>query len=103
LQEAGSRTPFGLRELTFLEERHQQPWAKDLKHLLHEMRVVTDAVRAQGLPHFATAQRQAFVAHYQELLADGHAATLPPERRPKQRVKQTLAQNLLERQWQRQW
>jgi len=33
LQEAGSCTPFTLRELTFLEEQYQQPLAKDLKHL----------------------------------------------------------------------
>jgi hypothetical protein len=101
LQEAGSCTPFGLRELTFLEEQYQRPWAKDLKHVLLEMKAATDASRTQSLPHLATAQRLAFVARYQELLAAGHAAHPPPERRPKQRgrMKLTPAQNLLERLW----
>jgi|SRR5689334_2901535 len=90
-----------LRELTFLEEQYEQAWARDLKHLLQEMKAATDVARMQGLPRLASAQRQAFVARYQELLATGHAANPPPERRPKQRgrVKQTPAQNLLERLW----
>lgn len=85
VQEAGSCTPFGLLELTFLEEQYQQPWAKDLKHVLQEMKAATDAARTEGLSHLATAQRQAFVARCQELLAARHAAHPPPERRPKQR------------------
>ena len=71
--EAGACTPFGLRELTFLEER-QQPWAKDLKHASREMKAATDAARTLGLPPLAMARRQAFVAHYHKLLAAGHAA-----------------------------
>jgi hypothetical protein len=79
LQEAGSCTPFGLRELTFLEEQEPQPWAKDRKHSLQKMKAATDAARTQGLPHLATAQCQALVAHSQELLAARHAAHPPPK------------------------
>jgi hypothetical protein len=43
LQEAGSCTPFGLLESAFLEEQYQQPWAKDLRHVLQEMSAATDA------------------------------------------------------------
>jgi transposase len=90
-----------LRELTFLEEQYHQTWARDLKHLLREMKVAVDAARAQGLPRLAVEHRQAFVARYRALLATGHAANPPPPRRPRQRgrVKQTPAQNLLERLW----
>ncbi len=90
-----------LRELTFVEEEYQQAWARDLKHLLREMKGAADVARAQGLSRLALEHRQAFVARYRALLATGHAANPPPERRPRQRgrVKQTQAQNLLERLW----
>jgi transposase len=88
-----------LRELTFFAEEYDQAWAADLKHLLQEMKQATDA--AHGLMRLAPARRHAYVARYRALLAAGHAANPPPERRPKQRgrVKQTPAQNLLERLW----
>ena len=87
-----------LRELTFVAEEYDQAWPADLKHLLQEMKQATDATRAHGLMRLAPARRHAFVARYRALLAAGHAANPPPERRPKQRgrVKQTLAQNLLD-------
>ncbi len=90
-----------LRELTFLQEQYGQTWAGDLKHLLQEMKGAADAARTQGLPRLAPAQRRTFVARYRAVLAAGHAANPPPQRRPRQRgrVKQTPAQNLLERLW----
>jgi transposase len=90
-----------LRELTFLEEQYEQAWAGDLKLLLQDMKCAVDAARTQGLGQLHPAERQAFVARYQDLLAAGHAAKPPPERRPKRRgrMKQTPAQNLLERLW----
>jgi transposase len=90
-----------LRELTFVEEQYQQPWAAEMKGLLLGMKAATEQTRAEGLPQLPTAIRQAFVTRYRALLAAGHAANPPPERRPRQRgrVKQTPAQNLLERLW----
>jgi transposase len=90
-----------LRELTFLEEHYQQPWAKALKALLREMKAAVEQARADGLHALPTAVREALVTRYRELLAAGHAANPPPERRPHQRgrVKQTPARNLLERLW----
>ncbi len=90
-----------LRELTFLEEQYQQPWATQLKALLREMKATTEQARADGLRQLSAATRAAFVTRYRALLAAGHAANPPPERRPRQRgrVKQTPAQNLLERLW----
>ena len=90
-----------LRELTFLEEQYQQPWAKELKDLLREMKAAVEQARAAGLRALPTAVREALVARYRALLAAGHAANPPPERRPRQRgrVKQSPACNLLERLW----
>jgi transposase len=93
-----------LRELTFLEEQYQQPWAKEMKALLLEMKTATEQARADGRPQLSVPTRAAFVTRYQAVLASGHAANPPPERRPRQRgrVKQSPAQNLLERLWLRQ-
>jgi transposase len=65
------------------------------------MKGAADAARTQGLPRLAPAQHQTFVARYRAVLAAGHAANPPPQRRPRQRgrVKQTPMQNLLERLW----
>ena len=41
-----------LRELTFVEEQYDQPWAKDLKALLLEMRAAAEQARAQGCRGF---------------------------------------------------
>jgi transposase len=90
-----------LRELTFLEEQYQQAWAKDLKALLREMKAAVEEARSQGLRSLSSPSRQVFVSRYRALLAAGHAANPPPERRPRQRgrVKQSPARNLLERLW----
>jgi transposase len=90
-----------LRELTFLEEEYHQPWAKSLKALFLEMKAAVDQARARRDQRLGDADRRAFVARYDDLLAAGLAANPPPERRPRQRgrVKQTPARNLLERLW----
>ena len=88
-----------LRELTFVEEQYQQPWARELKELLLEMRTAAEQARARGQPHLPTPQRAALVARYAQLLACGLATNPPPLRRPHQRgrLKQSPARNLLER------
>ena len=93
-----------LRELTFLEEQYQQTWAPELKGLLLEMKAATEQARAAGRRSLPAATRETFVTCYRAVLAAGHAANPPPERRPRQRgrVKQTPARNLLERLWLRQ-
>jgi hypothetical protein len=93
-----------VRELTFLEEQYQQPWATQMKALLLEMKTATEQARADGRTLLPATTRAAFVTQYQAVLATGHAANPPPERRPHQRgrVKQSPAQNLLERLWLRQ-
>lgn len=90
-----------LRELTFVEEQYEQPWAKGLKALLLAMRAATEQARAHGQTRLATPQRDTLVARYEQLLALGLAANPPPPRRPRQRgrVKQSPVRNLLERLW----
>jgi transposase len=90
-----------LRELTFVEEQYQQPWATDLKALLLEMRAATEQARAPGQACLPAAQRDALVAHYERLLALGLAANPPPRRGPRHRgrIKQSPTRNLLERLW----
>jgi transposase len=90
-----------LRELTFVEEQYHQAWAKDLKGLLLEIKAAVESARAQHVNHLPAALRQAFVARYEALLADGLAANPPPERRVRRRgrIKQSPARNLLERLW----
>ena len=88
-----------LRELTFLEEAYHQTWAKDLKGLLLAMKAAVEGARLRGEPALPEAERRAFVARYDKLLATGLAANPPPNRPPGQqgRVKQPPARNLLER------
>src|SRR5258706_404464 len=97
-----------LRELTFLEEQYQQPWAtemkallREMKALLREMKAAVERARSAGSRHLPPAVREAFVTRYRALLAAGHAANPPPERRPRQPgpVQQSPAQNLLQRLW----
>jgi transposase len=90
-----------LRELTFLEEEHHQPWAKELKGLLLAMKTAVEQARLRGDQRLPDLERRAFVARYEALMAAGLAANPPPQRRPGQRgrLKQAPARNLLERLW----
>jgi transposase len=89
------------RELTFVEEQEQQPWATELKEVLLEMKAAVAQARARGDQQLPEAERRPFVAHDADLLAAGRAANPPPapERPPGQRgrVKQSPACHLLER------
>jgi transposase len=90
-----------LRELTFLEEEYHQVWAKELKDLLREMKAATEQARAVGAPQLLPAERDRFVARYEDLLVLGLAANPPPPRlaQHRGRQKQSPARNLLERLW----
>jgi transposase len=90
-----------LRELTFLHEHYHQPWAKELKDLLREMKGAADQARADGVAQLPWATRKDFVARYDALLAAGLAANPPPARAPHQRgrLKQSPARNVIDRLW----
>ena len=91
-----------LRELTFVHEQYGQPWAKDLKDLLREMKASTDRARTAGAGHLPQGERDRLVARYEDFLAAGLAANPPPPARAPRhrgRIKQSPARNLLERLW----
>src|SRR5260370_29583370 len=71
-----------LRELTFLEEEYHQVWAKELKTLLLVMKAAVEQARSQGEQQLTAAARDAFVARYDELMADGLAPNPPPSPPP---------------------
>ena len=91
-----------LRELQFITERYQQPWAADLTALLLEMKQTVHAVRQQGLSRLTAERLQDFEARYAALVTQGLDANPPlprpaPPRKHRGRVKQTRAKNLLDR------
>jgi transposase len=95
-----------LRELTWVAEHLQQPWAQALKDLLLEMRAAVATARAAGAEHLVADQRAHLVARYHELLCEGvRANPLPPPppgpSKPGRR-KQPPARNLLDRLFQHQ-
>lgn len=90
-----------LRELTAIAEQGGQAWAGTLRALLVAMKRHVDHGRASGQTSGPPAARDAFVARYRALLADGYAANPPPQRAPdgprRGRLKQSKARNLLDR------
>lgn len=91
-----------LRELQFITERYQQPWASNLTTLLLEIKQAIHAAQQQGLVRLPTECLQDFEARYVALVAQGleanPAPSLPdPPLKHRGRVKQTPAKNLLDR------
>ena len=86
-----------MRELVFLFEQHQQPWAKDLHDLFLAMLQSVKDLKARDAPpkkcDFADWQQL-----YRKILRAGREANpLRPEQRTKKRSKQSKEQNLLDR------
>ena len=85
-----------LRELTAVAEQPGQAWATDLRATLLAMKA-----HVAGAGAAAGGVRDAFVARYRTLLADGYAANPPPTRLPegpqRGRLRQSTARNLLDR------
>jgi transposase len=69
-----------LRELTFVEERLGQAWARDMKTLLGEIKQAVDAARSGGAADVPADRQQAFVVRYRSILTAGYEANPPPER-----------------------
>jgi transposase len=88
-----------LRELAFVHEQYQQPWAEQLAQLLLEIKAAVDAV-PPGQPALPDTQVTAFAHRYDELLALGQQANPAPAEPPPRkrgRKKQTPPKNLLDR------
>jgi len=87
-----------LRELTFLEEEHEQRWAGRMKALLWEIEQAVRQERAVGATELAPERIEKFERRYGRLLKTGLGANPPPKRTGKRgRPRQSKAKNLLDR------
>ncbi len=88
-----------LRELTFVEEEHEQEWAGRMKALLWEIEEAIRKEAACGQTHLAPEKMEDFEVRYQELLEAGLASNPPPERTTgkRGRPKQSKGKNLVDR------
>ena len=91
-----------LRELRFIVERYEQPWAAEMMTLLVEAKTAVEAVQLEGDTALSLSSLTDFTQRYQILLDDGFKANPPPpvdDLAPKKRgrVKQSPPKNLLDR------
>jgi transposase len=87
-----------LRELTFVEEEHEQAWAGQMKALLSEIEEAVREEAASGGTRLSPETRDDFERRYQRVLKAGLAANPPPERTGKKgRPKQSKGKNLVDR------
>lgn len=89
-----------LRDLTFLIEEHRQPWARQMKELLLDMKAATEQARTEGRANLHPSEVADWHAQYQAVLLQGEAEQpreLSPPPQGKGRRKQSAARNLLDR------
>jgi len=91
-----------LRELKYIAEQYQQPWATEMSSLLVEIKDHIEEVKALGQQALSPENLQLFQARYQKLLETGLAAnpSIPPNPdspKSRGRPKQSPAKNLLDR------
>jgi transposase len=87
-----------LRELTFMDEEHQQEWAGRMKELLVEIEEAIREEAALGGACLASERVEDFEVRYQRLLKAGLKANPPPIRTGKRgRPKQSKGKNLVDR------
>ncbi|MGH2485628.1 MAG: IS66 family transposase [Ktedonobacterales bacterium] len=90
-----------LRELALVAEQDGQPWAAALADLLRGMDAAAHEWRTRRTTRLPAEERNAWIAQYHVLLAQGFAAQPPPPvlsppRRRRGRPKQSPAKNLLD-------
>jgi transposase/uncharacterized coiled-coil protein SlyX len=89
-----------LRELVYMEERYQQPWARDMILLLGWGKQWAEAAKTLGLSQLPPEMLRGFRLCYVRLIRAGQLANPPPDRGPRPRpgrTKRTEAGNLLHR------
>jgi transposase len=85
-----------LRELTAMEEQHQQLWAKPMRELLCEIKAAVESAKDVGHRHLHPLLECQFEARYAAILKAGYAANPPPEPTGKKgRPKQGPVRSLL--------
>jgi transposase len=86
-----------LRELEFIHQQYQQPWADKLANLLRDIHRTVEQTRP-GQDHLTDETLADFEQRYAALIADAERFNPPPERPPPgKRPKQTPPRNLLDR------
>lgn len=89
-----------LRELIFLEEQEEQPWATGMKRLLLNIKEQVDRKKREGAADLPEELERQFVAQYHQILQQGLQANPPPHSvifDKRGRKKQSKAKNLLDR------
>ena len=90
-----------LRELTFIEEQDEQPWATELKELLLTIKGAVDSAQEAGLGRLYRPLHNRFAAEYRRITKAGLRANPPPPapagrgKKKRGRKKQSLPRNLL--------
>ena len=91
-----------LRELLFIHERYQQPWADQMLKLLLEIKQAVEDAQLHQLAALSPSQITHFETRYDELIKLGLEANPPPSApdppvpRKRGRIKQSPAKNLLD-------
>ena len=67
-----------LRELTFIEEQYQQPWASESKELLLPVNAAVERAQQQGHRRLYRPERRRFAAAYRSIIKAGLAANPAP-------------------------
>lgn len=89
-----------LRELTFLQEQQQKPWAGEMKALLLEIKTAVDDAKRHGQTALPGQTQAAFSRRYDEIVSrevEADASESVPERGKRGRRKQSKSKNLLDR------
>ncbi len=90
-----------LRELIFVHEHHQQPWAQDMIDCLLDIKDAVEQATTRRKNHLAPARIKRFERRYNRILAAGLRANPPPDLtdtpRKRGRKKQSKPKNLLDR------
>jgi transposase len=89
-----------LRELVFVDEQYEQPWAGKMIELLVEIKDAVEEAKKQNQTALTDQRQVDFEARYEQLIAQGLQANPPPPEplvKKRGRKKQSKAKNLLDR------